>query len=260
MSYSGPMPATLWTGPAGSAAQQVHDYLFIRGSQISWLSNSQIQIAIGQMRDDTDNDDIDVTSTLTVDISTTGANGRNVDTAEQSDKWYAIFTIKNVSSGAIAGFAVNEDDLGAFTYPAGYTLKRRVGWVRNNSSSNIRNFIYHGEQSWRKATWETERVALLAISGGSATSFTNIDISEWVPPTSIHCILNSLFDPSGTSDVFFRPDNSSVIIPVTYQTESTEPSTMIFDMVTSTAQIIEYSVGGALDNLDLYVVGFYDEV
>lgn len=250
--------AGIWSGPGGAAGLPLS---YPSGCIAKYLSATQLQISVGKVRDDTDTEDIVVTGTLTVTITNTGANGRNVDTAEQANKWYAVCVIKNPTTGAVAGFLINQDDLGGFTWPAGYTIKRRVGWWRNNNSSNLRKGRYIGKGSFRKFTYDVPSAELYALNGGSATSWTNVDISEWVPPTSHTAIFNNWYDPYGTTYAEIRPDGSTVTTPWIYELESTYPSNSSFSEVeTSDSQIIEYTCANALDDLHIYVGGFYDEI
>jgi hypothetical protein len=235
---------------------------YIRDCKVSWLSVTQVQIATGVCRSDDDTTDIQVSGVLTVDITATGANGRNVDTAEAANKWYAIYIIKNTATGAIAGFLINEDDLLTFTWPVGYTKKRRVGWIRNNATSNLRDGVYIGKGSSRYFQYRVNYTELIALSAGSAVVYTNVDISEWVPPTSTYVRTNNFYDPNtGASYFYLRPDGSSYATPIYFSWGTTYPSTDAFiDVETSTSQIIEYLVGNAADDLYIYIAGFYDEV
>lgn len=232
------------------------------GCQLVWLSTSQVQITPGVCRSDDDTEDMVVTSTLTADITTTGANGRNVDTAEAASCWYAVFVIKNPTTGTVASFLVNFNDLGSFTFPAGYTVKRRIGWIRNNASSNFLNGFQNGFGQYRKWLYEEERSNLLALNGGSATTFTSVDLSTWVPPYQYHVLLNLLFDANTNSTAYVRPYNSSLTTPVTYAYEEANFQQEVYfemrtDMVVS-SPYIEYKVGNALDTLDIYVQGYID--
>lgn len=250
----------VYSSGVGGAGAAAYPPSYIDDLLVSQASASTVQIAVGSCRDDSNTDNIDVVGVLTADITTTGANGRNVDTAEQANKWYGVYVIKNPTTGTVASFLINEDDVGAFTFPAGYTLKRRVGWIRNDGSSNFYDGRYFGKGSWRKWHYWEERPLLLALSGGSSTVFANVDLSEWVPPTSELCELNILYDPFGTSFADLRPNGSSVADPPSFVYESTAPSNTVLEMGTDSNQIIEYQCFNASDNLDIYVTGFFDQV
>lgn len=226
----------------------------------AWASNSTLTIGVGAVRSDDNTQDIVVTSPLTVDITATGANGRNSDTAEQANKWYAVCVIKNPSTGAVAGFLINEDNLGAFTWPSGYTVKRRVGWIRNNNSSNLRKGAYLGCGMDRKWQYDVERTEMIALSGGSAVAFTDINLAQFVPPGQTGVEITGVYDPFGTSFCDFRPNGSSVNDPVFFTYQSTAPESFQIEMYTDSNRIIEYQCFNAADSIDVYVMGFFDEL
>lgn len=233
---------------------------YVYGCLPQWSSNTQIQIGTGVARSDDDTTDIEVTSPITVDITTTGANGRNVDTAEQANKWYACFVIKNPSSGAVAGFLINEDDIGSYTPPAGYTKKRRVGWFRNNNTSNLRAGMYEGLGPDRRFIYDVERTEMIALSGGSSTAWADINLQGYVPPDQDHVTIIGIYDPFGTSFVDFRPKGSSVNDPVFFSYQSTAAESFSFDLPTDSAQTIQYQVFNGADSLDVYVQAFRDSL
>jgi len=69
---------------------------------------------------------------LTANISASGANG--LDTGSiASSTWYALHVITNATGSSVASlFSLSATSP---TLPSGYTLFRRVGWARSNSSS-----------------------------------------------------------------------------------------------------------------------------
>lgn len=240
---------------------------YLYGLIPTWLSTEIVRIFDGACRSDDDTEDIVISdgSSVTITITSTGANGRNVDTAEQSNKWYALYVIKNPSTGAVAGFMVNEDNLGTFTWPAGYTKKRRVGWIRNNNTSNLRAGKYIGAGISKRWLYDVERTEMLALSGGSAIVFTDINLAEWVPRNLNSAYLPSVsiagvYDPFGTSFVDFRPNGSSVNDPVYFSYQSTAAESFQLDMYCDINRIIEYQCFNASDSVSVYVVGFEDEL
>ena len=112
---------------------------------------------------------------VTVDVSTTGANGRNSDTAEQASKWYEIKLIGK-ADGTIAGFLVNEDDRGSETYPTDYDYSIHLGWVYNDSGSNFDKAHYVGNMVY----WDVG-VVDVDMAGTAPTSWTDYTLT--LPPT-----------------------------------------------------------------------------
>ncbi|MCK4268696.1 MAG: hypothetical protein KAX16_07675 [Actinomycetia bacterium] len=71
---------------------------------------------------------------LTVAITSSGANGLDTG-SEAANTWYSIWVIYNPGTEILASLLSISVD--SPTLPSGYTKKRRVGWVRNNASSNF---------------------------------------------------------------------------------------------------------------------------
>jgi hypothetical protein len=109
---------------------------FIHGLRLTWLGVTQVRLEIGQARDSSDAGNIDVTATKTLDITTGGANGLDTG-AEAASTWYAVWAIGK-TDGTTAGLL--SVSFSAPTMPTGYTLKRLVGAVRNDASSNLIEF------------------------------------------------------------------------------------------------------------------------
>jgi len=66
--------------------------------------------------------------------------------------------------------------------PSGYTKKRRVGFVRNDSSSNFVPFVYQGQSNHRRyiyqIDWYTYRQV---VSGGTGATWTGVHCADYVP-------------------------------------------------------------------------------
>lgn len=235
-------------------------YGYVFGCLPALYSLSELQISVGAARSDDNTDDIVVTSPIIVDVSITGAGGRNVDRAETADSWYAVCLIKNPTTGAVAGFLIHELDLGSFTWPTGYTLKRRVAWWRNNTSSNFISGRYSGVGVARKFTYDVERTTNLALSGGSATTYTDIYLANWIPPNQTGVDIIGVYDPYGTSFCNFRPKYSGVTDPCFFSYQSTAAESFGFTICSSSTRYIQYKCFNALDNVDVYVQAFYDDL
>lgn len=141
---------------------------------------------------------------FTVDITASGVNGLDTG-SEGSSRWYAIWAIANVSdpvSPLIRGLL--SESFSAPTLPAGYTLKRLIGAVYNDSSSDFLDFDQHGPY----ANIELNQV----LTNGSATSTspaTTLDLSAAVPPNAVRAMLDIGIEGTGDVAAFFRPSASS---------------------------------------------------
>lgn len=118
-------------------------------------------------------------SLTSVDLTvlTDAANGANaLDTGSMANTtWYYSWVIAK-ADGTVAGLASASST--APTMPADYIYKRRVGSFRTDGSADIIAFHTDGN-GWH---WYEDEYAV--SEGGTATSFTAIDISSLMPPTS----------------------------------------------------------------------------
>lgn len=96
----------------------------------------------------------------------------------------------------------------------GYDVKRRIGWARNDSSSNILKFgsKLTGKGSYRKIMYDENKAGdLQVLAAGSTATFTDLDLSPGVAPVSQRCILFIRYDSDSTSaEVELRPNGSTV--------------------------------------------------
>jgi hypothetical protein len=150
------------------------------GLKVTYASASTVTIGVGECRSDNGLDTIVVTSPITVDIATSGANGLDTG-SEAANTWYNPFVIDGPSVPT-AGMFVKHGDTP--TLPTGYTVKRQLPIaVRNDGSGNFRRFhtIHWGEQP--EIWWDTSD-GLAVVGSGTATVYTQISCSTFIPPIS----------------------------------------------------------------------------
>jgi len=251
---------TVGSLPAGAAALPAG---YVDGLKVSYVSASQVSIAIGRCRSDDNTTDIVSTGTLTANIATSGANGLDTG-SEASDTWYSVWIIWNSGTGTAASLL--SASMTSPTLPSGYTKKRRVGVVRNYGSNFLLFTQIVSEGRAREYIYDqvSENV-LEVLTNGGATSWTNVDLSSFVSPTSTTALIRVMFygtDAPG-GHVSIRPDNTSISNPVTMQfagTNSSEfsSSNSVWRQPTSSSQIIEYESTDAFVDVYIWVEGFID--
>lgn len=101
--------------------------------------SSVIDVTSGAWTDDT-GAKLFASSAGTVDLTTTGANGLDTGTVG-ANTWYAIYEIGKTdgTTALLASSAFGS----SVTMPSGYTLKRRIGDILTDGSSNIVTFVQH---------------------------------------------------------------------------------------------------------------------
>jgi hypothetical protein len=222
---------------------------------------SKVDIAAGVCRSDDDTTDLRSTSVITVNLAAAGANGLDTG-AEAANTWYYLWLIYNPTTVTYAGlFSLSTT---APTMPSGYTKKRRIGSVRNNASSNF--FLWKqiiGVGRVREYRYDEDSYDnLLALNAGSATTFTDVACSTWIPPTTTEGLFFVVFASiSATNYVYLRPNGSTQATPPYIQYGGTTgfsigaaSSTMYIR--TDASGIIEYKNVTTLGATSIIVVGY----
>jgi hypothetical protein len=224
----------------------------------------QTRIMKGACRDESSLYTIKLSDTITIDITDSGANGLDTG-SEASDTWYAVYLIGDTRGiNSTAGlYSTSEDDP---TLPNGYNVFRRIGWVRNNASSDFLEFRQTvGSYSRRYYYSESSTSTLEVLDNGSATSWTEVDMSSLVPPTAYHTQLLVRFrtgaSGSAGNDVGLRTKGeSNQNIQIGPGVVNDSKMKIPIEMATNNAQKIEYKVDNSNNDADIAVLGYDDEV
>jgi len=103
----------------------------------------KLDIRTGQATDSQNETMLDHTKNLkTIRLTTSGAGGLFSGTVA-ANTWYHVFLIQQDSNGTISGGF--DTSLTAANRPAGWTRYRRIGSIKTNASSDITNFLQHGD-------------------------------------------------------------------------------------------------------------------
>jgi hypothetical protein len=223
---------------------------FIAGLRVVCDSLTQCTIGVGQCADSTDTYKIDVPSALTVTITTSGAGGLDTG-SEAASTWYAVFVISD-STGTNSPVGLFSLSATSPTLPSGYDIFRRVGWVRNNASSDFRRFEQQDSGSSRLIRYQESLTDLLVLNAGGATSYTDISLTSYVPTTSE---VANLYTATISKDFFFRPDGSSLDPFIRVN----EGGALIFT-IQCPSQIIEYEGQSPAGSLNVNVLGYLDDL
>lgn len=194
-----------WNAIFSSNMQLLDEFIlaikFIYGLNLEWLSNSSVKVYPGGCKDDQDS------KVILLDAETTISLPDNLDTgSEQSDTWYFIWIAKNPASGSvICLFSASPTSP---TLPVGYTLKRRIGSVRNNNSSQLINFAQLGAGTERQYQYLAAIDQTRVLSGGTAANFTAVSCLNYVP--SVTKFGNLRFSNEGTQAWLASIDGTTI--------------------------------------------------
>jgi hypothetical protein len=103
--------------------------------------NTKIDVSSGVCVDDTSVGMMNL-GTSVIDCTTVGVNGLDAG-ALAAATWYVVYAISK-SGGGAPGCLVSLS--GSPTFPAGYSLKRRIGSIATDTSAHIRAFLQRGNE------------------------------------------------------------------------------------------------------------------
>jgi len=248
--------------PTGTGGKPLGNIRLLR---LGWSSVSAVTIAAGECRDSTNTFNIINLATRTANITSSGAGGLDTG-SEASNTWYAVHIIDD-SSGVNTEDAMLSLSATAPTMPSGYDVFRRVGWVRNDGTSDFLKFYQTGEDNTRRIAYDEEFSAIEVLNNGSATTHAAVDLSNLVPSTSISPVLSVEHESTGDSNsAYFRPtgatgdDNGFWFGPGAGGDKGFVAGYGQIEVPTNASQSIDYKLDDSGDSLYLYVVAYYDEL
>lgn len=239
---------------------------YIYGARAAYVSATQASLGTSGeasgCRDSTDTFDIEWTGVLTAAITAAGAGGLDTG-SEAANTWYALHVIGD-SSGVNAPAAMLSLSDTAPTMPSGYDKFRFAGWVRNNGSSDFVKFDCFGNGNEREVVYDVPKATTRVLSGGSATTFTDVSLASYVPSTSRFARLFWEFNNVAAGDDFAVRPNGSTVGRIAGMDDrqmgdaraSDQDARAIIWVATDASQIVEYEVTSAADALDLSVKGY----
>ena len=154
--------------------------------------------------------------------------------------------------------------------PSGYTKKRRIGWVRNNGSSD---FIL-GLQENNIWLYQDPITNCRILTSGQALVFTDVSAATAIPTTS----QRGIFRATATADhnvaeVSFAgrirtngitPPAAGIVVPAYSQVADIYIAlSHVAPLATDSSQIVEYKIDAVPSSnggLNIDVVGYYDRI
>lgn len=230
----------------------------VHGARLSFVSVTTVRLGESgedsSVADSTGTEVMEFTGTLDAVVSGTGTGGLDTG-SEAADTWYAVHLIGD-TTGANAPAAMLSLSATAPTLPGTHDIFRRVGWVRNDGSSDFIDFRQFGRETWRTYMWANAAVNRTVLSGGNATGSPPTvipGIKALVPPTSQ--LVQSGVEQKGTPTVsfFLSPTGPAIATLTKQQVIAT------IGPVDSNQEIF-YSNSTPSGNVDVTIRGFYDEI
>ena len=223
---------------------------YVSGLELTYVSASSVSIGTGKCRNSDNTFDIVVTSAPTSSLAASGANGLDTG-AEATNTWYAVHIIADSTAvnSPVGLFSLSAT---APSLPAGYDKFRRIGWVRNNSLSDIISFWCNGNNTQRHYDYTdsiTNRAVLLA---GAAAAWTLVNAALFIAPTSREGHFQ--VRQNGTVSLLIGRDSGTTLIGILAGNEFST------DIPVTSAQAIHYINFGAGGSADIWVQGYDDNI
>jgi hypothetical protein len=155
----------------------------IYGLVAAWTSVSTVTIGVGACRDKTDSFTIRTTAPIVANIAVAGAGGLDTG-AEAASTWYSIFVIADSTGVLPPNSLLSTGGDTPTLLPAGYDIWRRVGYVRNNPSSDFREYVTYGQGPERSIQYRDALSSRQQLTGGTATVVTQINCGSLIPNSS----------------------------------------------------------------------------
>ena len=186
---------------------------YSEGFYLNYSTASVVEIKPGAMRSDDNTFNLNSSASLFPNLAVSGVNGLDSG-LEAASTWYAVHVIADSNNvNPIAGLF----SLSSTTpiLPAGYDKFGFRGWVRNNSSSNIWQFI--DQSSGRKVKhryFNVGRDQTQVLANGLATTFTTVSAASFVPPGCTSAEIFVGFDNQTTANhaYAFRVNSETAIV------------------------------------------------
>jgi len=170
--------------------------LYVNGLDLAWTADETISMAAGAARNSANVNDIVLASAVSINNTTNGANGLDTGSVANSTM-YAVYLIGD-STGYQATAGIMSADFDSPLLPFGYDMYRRVGAVRTDGTADNLLFWQNGVGQSRSYYYD---VGISELSGGSSTTYAEVDLATSVPPIATNVLFAVTYTPNGATDV-----------------------------------------------------------
>jgi len=236
-------------------------YLSVNGLEISIVSNSLATINAGRARNSTNESDIILNSTVTLNTANRGLNGIDTGVITVSIL-YSLYLIGDSSLNNEAGVILSFDDSSPLL-PAGYDMFRKIGYLRSDNAAHLTLGYFSGSSNERVFTYDSPQLTL--VTAGNATSYTAVALtaggSSLVPLVQNTLVtINYDFNPGAASrNLRLTSGNGSGgEVTITGQVASVHVTgnAQLVSRVNSDIPLIYYAVSNSGDAVAITVGGY----
>lgn len=202
-----------------------------------------VEVLPGSIFNDGKTKKLEVSTVLEMDITNTGANGRDTGPIG-TDQWWYIWIIEQDSNGAIKTLASLSNTTP--TLPTGHTSKALIGAVWVDSAGNFSPFETEGEGPDKVYRYLTQRYIIVS---GTATTRTAVSLTNFVPNMSSgYGHFSGRFDYVNNQLLIYDSSSLTARAGINWQSVG-HNSALISDIGLNDAGEFGYSGGGASANV-----------
>jgi hypothetical protein len=237
--------------------------LLISGRPPEYASANTILLKSGlRAVDDTSTQLMSMISDTTLSLNSTGVNALDTG-SEAASTFYYVWLIRNPSTNVVAGLLSASST--SPTLPSGYTQKRRLPVaIRNDGNSDIIDFYVASGWPTRPEIYYNVNIGDYinpgsngVLYGGSATTFSDISLSNFVPPISRQALLKIEYYYTSTQGSLRIREKGKTHEGFQYiEVPGSNLSAMMLRMPCDSSQVIQYrGTASGLMNY-IWVMGF----
>lgn len=228
--------------------------------------NSILDIGTGTMLDSTQTFQIDLLTATTVSNAFVGAGGLDTGTVAAS-KVYAVYIVAD-ATGANLPVGMISLSLSGPIMPTGYSIYGLIGYVTTDASSHFLKGYWKDANSSLRLFMYDAPIAT-AVTAGHATTYTNVDLTKFVPlRNNVVVLVNTAYTPATAGNTLkMQPGNATGdAITVTGQVATVAVTTQYpvlaqtVTISTVPSPVINYKETNASDAVAINVAGYYFEV
>lgn len=228
--------------------------LYVDGLQIARTGDATLTIEAGACRDENNKIDIVVASQLTCDMGSVGANGIDAGAAANSTVYY-VYVIGDETKYNDPASLISSSS--SPVMPAGYNIKRLVGYMVTDGSADLLAGYWYGDRNER--VWKYDAPIITAVSAGASATYAAVALTNFVPPIeNLPVMIAYRYTNNAASDVFaMTPGNGTGdAVRVVGQVAGVvmEDNVEVMSKVTSSVPEIDYKVSDGA--VAIYVAGY----
>lgn len=219
--------------------------------------NTKLDVAVGSILNSSKEFQINLDTAVTIDATTNGLNGLDTGSLAASTLYY-VFVISDPQAYNIPGAMISASSTPLMPY--GYSAYALIGYVVTDGSSHfLKGYWTDDKSSLRTFMYDAPQAT--AVTAGTATSYTAVTLSPWVPAVAnTPVFINSALTPNAASDTLkLQPaagTGDAVIITGQVASVVVTSQDLVMATLASGAPKINYKVSAGTDAAAINVAGY----